>query len=182
MRIDQVKTARKYGDFVLRNDGPNLIDIEYLSSITREMRRDRSPRVYLFVVNGEIYKIGGSADRAGIDGTLGFYVNALQGSPGRPRFVLHHLIARELKKGASVELFVIRSKPLHGEVSGLFDSRSVSVHPFKEMEEACAQDYLDTEGSYPRWNFQENSESYPNDLAELHNQFHEERLKRRTSG
>jgi hypothetical protein len=181
MKISAVRTAKKYGDFVLREDGPNLINVRYLPEITREMRRDRSPRVYLFVVDGEIYKIGGSADKSGMDGTLGFYTSALQGSPGKPRFILHHLIARELESGHSVELYVIRSKPLIGEVSGLFATRSVSVHAFKEMEEECVRDYVSSEGRHPKWNFQENSESYPDDLSKLHNEYHERRLKGRSS-
>jgi hypothetical protein len=181
MRITDVQTAKRYGRFVSKEGGPNLIDIEWDSDLPKASLRDKRPMVYLFVVQGEIRKIGGSADRSGIVGMIGFYKTAMQGSPGPARFILHHLIARELDRGNSVELFVIRSAAVKAQVPGLFGTIETEVHPFKEMETACVADYFESEGVYPEWNFQEAGLAYPNDLSAMFNQYHENRLKARSA-
>ena len=93
MHINEVKTAVKIGDFVLKQKHRNKIDIKYLPNISKEELHDETPRVYLFVVNGIIKKIGGSSGKGGIKSTMNFYVSAMTGSPGVPRFVGHLLIA-----------------------------------------------------------------------------------------
>ena len=105
MNIKEVKTAIKIGDFVLRNDNtPNKINIEYLPNLGKDILEDDSARIYLIVVDGIIKKIGGSSSKGGIKATMSFYVNAMQGSPGRPRFIIHLLIEKELK---TIDLFEI---------------------------------------------------------------------------
>jgi len=96
MNIKKVKTAIKIGDFVLRNDNtPNKINIEYLPNLGKDILEDDSARIYLIVVDGIIKKIGGSSSKGGIKATMSFYVNAMQGSPGRPRFIIHLLIEKK---------------------------------------------------------------------------------------
>jgi hypothetical protein len=178
MNISEVKTAKKIGKFNLRSNSNNKIDIEYLSSVQKSVLIDDSPRIYLIVSNGIIKKIGGSAQRGGIKGTMSFYVGAMGGSPGVPRFVIHLLIEQELKKDLDVELFMITSPPVMAEVSGLFKTHKRLVASFKEMEDICKADYYLKVGRYPEWNFQENHESYPVAFARLHNEFHNKRLKK----
>jgi hypothetical protein len=180
MHISQVKTTQKIGDFFIRNDGsPHKIDLKYLPTISSDYLSDDSARIYLFVVDGVIKKIGGSASKGGIKATMSFYVNALAGSPGVPRFVLHLLIHRALIATSKVELFMITSEKTLARVSGLFASKEMEIASFKEMEDLCKADYFAAEKKYPDWNFQENSTDYPNDLAKLHNEYHKERLKKK---
>jgi len=180
MHIREVKTAIKVGDFILRNDNtPNKIDIRYLPNLGRDILEDDSARIYIIVVNGIIKKIGGSASKGGIKATMSFYINAMQGSPGRPRFIIHLLIERELKNGAKVELYMIRSPKIKTKIPGLFGYKEVEIASYKEMEDLCKSDYYSKEGRYPDWNFQENNEPYPEDLERQFILYHQRRLDNR---
>jgi len=177
MHINQVKTAKKIGRFILRQDGPNKIKVEYLPNLDPHILNDESARVYIFVQDGEIKKIGGSIQKGGIRGTLSFYANAMQGSPGRPRFIIHLLIAEALREGSEVDIYVIMSPRNMAEVSGLFSTKKIEIASYKEMEELCLSDYYNSEAKYPDWNFQEKGESYPRELEEIYQHYHENRIK-----
>jgi len=178
MHIDQVKTAKKIGRFVLRHHGPNKIKVEYLPNLNSHILNDESARVYIFVQDGQIKKIGGSSQKGGIRGTLSFYENAMQGSPGRPRFIIHLLIAQALMEESQVDIYVIKSPRNMGEVSGLFGTKKMEIASYKEMEELCLSDYYESERKYPDWNFQEKGEPYPIELEEIYQQYHEKRIER----
>ena len=177
MNIKQVKTAIKIGDFVLKQNHRNKIDLKYLSEINKDVLNDDVARIYLFVVDGIIKKIGGSSGKGRIKNTMNFYVSAMTGSPGVPRFVIHLLLAEALEKGKKVELYMITSPKVLATVNGLFGSKKVEIASFKEMEDFCKSDYYSVENKYPDWNFQENHEPYPVKLAEQHNIYHQNRLK-----
>lgn len=179
MNIKEVKTAIKIGDFVLRKNHRNKIDIRYLPNISDRTLTDDSARIYLIVQDGIIKKIGGSIQKGGIRGTVSFYIGAMTGSPGVPRFVIHLLIERALRSKSKVELFMITSPKTLAKVSGLFGYRKVEIASFKEMEDLCKSDYYSREKKYPDWNFQENHKPYPPDLARRHNLYHQMRLKRK---
>lgn len=178
MYIRDVKTAIKVGDFVLRKNHSNKIDIKYSSTIDRKILSDNSARVYLIVQDSIVKKIGGSASKGGIRATMNLYTSAMTGSPGVPRFVLHLLIERALVNKSNVELFMITSPKTLATVSGLFGERKLEIASFKEMEDLCKFEYYSREGKYPDWNFQENDEAYPSDLAKEHNAYHQRRLNK----
>lgn len=178
MDISKVKTAKKIGEFVLRQDNStNKINIDWC--VDKNILSDESPRVYLIVSNNEIKKIGGSASKGGIKNTISFYINARTGSPGPVRFIIHGLIERELLQGKKVELYMIVSPKAKAKICGLFDcDKEKEVASFKEMEDRCKSDYYAIEQKYPDWNFQENHESYPDDLYNEYLQYHENRISR----
>jgi len=179
MHIKEVKTAIKIGDFVLRKNHRNKIDIRYLPNINKKILTDNSARVYLIVQDGIIKKIGGSNSKGGIKATMSFYTSAMTGSPGVPRFVIHLLIAKALKNKSKIELYMITSPKTLATVNGLFGSKKVEIASFKEMENLCKADYYSREGKYPDWNFQENHQPYPADLARKHVLYHQRRLKKK---
>ena len=179
MDIKEVKTAKKLGDFVLKQNHRNKININYLPSIDKKILSDDSPRIYLFVEDGVIKKIGGSASKGGIKTTIQFYITSMTGSPGVPRFVIHLLIEKALKKGSKVELYMITSPRVLAEINGLFGCKKVEIASFKEMEDLCKSDYFSKEGCYPDWNFQENNDPYPPELAMKHVEYHNKRLNSR---
>ena len=178
MNIKNVKTAIKIGDFVLRQNHQNKINIKYLSNLDKKILTDDLARVYLIVQNGTIKKIGGSTCKGGIKATMSFYVSAMTGSPGVPRFVVHLLIERSLKNKSKMELFMITSPKALAIVNGLFGPKKMKIASFKEMEDLCKSDYYSREQKYPDWNFQENRQSYPIDLARRHASYQRERLSR----
>lgn len=178
MHIKEVKTAVKVGDFSLRKNHRNKIDIKYSSKLHNKILTDDSARIYLIVQDGIIRKIGGSASKGGIKGTMTFYVSAMTGSPGVPRFVLHLLIEGALRGGSKVELFMITSPKTLATVNGLFGPKKMRIASFKEMEDLCKSDYYSREKRYPDWNFQENRNPYPPALARRHNIYHRKRLSK----
>ncbi len=178
MNIKDVKTAIKIGDFVLRKNHRNKIDIKYLPDLNNKILTDNSARIYLIVQDGIIKKIGGSASKGGIKATMMFYISAMTGSPGVPRFVVHLLIEGALLRSKSkMELFMITSPRTLAKISGLFGYKKVEIASFKEMENLCKSDYFSKEKRYPDWNFQENHKPYPPELAKRHNLYHQKRLK-----
>ncbi len=177
MHISQVRTATKIADFALRLNHANRIRLVYRVT-DEETLQGEAPRIYLIVQDGVIKKIGGSAARGGIKATMSFYVSAMQGSPGQPRFIIHRLIENALRAGSKVELHMIVSPSILAPVNGLFRRHKIKVASFKEMEDLCKDDYFSQEKRYPDWNFQENGEPYPNDLAREHNEYHKRRLAR----
>lgn len=179
MHIKEVKTAIKIGDFVLKNNHRNKIDLKYLPNLDNKILTDDSARIYLFVQDGIIKKIGGSASKGGIKATMMFYISAMTGSPGVPRFVAHLLIEKALRSKSKVELFMITSPKTLAKVSGLFGYKKVKIASFKEMEDLCKSDYFSKERGYPDWNFQENHEPYPPNFAREHNLYHRRRLRGR---
>ena len=177
MLINKVVNAKKIGSFVLRNDGsPQKIKINYLLGLPNEILVDNSPRVYIFTVDGVIKKIGGSSQKGGIKGTMSFYVGAMAGSPGVPRFVIHLLIEAELRQNKRVELYMITSPRVNATINGFFGQEIMEISSFKEMENLCKSDYFNDENCYPDWNFQENNAPYPAREARLHVQYHQDRL------
>jgi hypothetical protein len=179
MNIAQAKNAIKVGDFKLKKNGPNKIDIVYLPTIPKNRLIDDSARVYIFVVDGIIKKIGGSIGEGGIKATMDFYINAMTGSPGPVRFIIHLLIAQALENGSKVELYMIDSPKVKARVPGLNNFYDVEIASFKEMENFCKQEYYSMEGKYPDWNFQENHEEYPPELYKQYLSYHAERIKRK---
>lgn len=179
MNIKDVKTAVKIGDFALRRNHKNKINIEYLSCINQKTLTDNSARVYLIVQDGIIKKIGGSTSKGGIRATMSFYVCAMTGSPGVPRFVIHLLIGRALKNKSKVELFMITSPKTLATVNGLFGAKKMKIASFKEMEDLCKSDYYSREKKYPDWNFQANHQPYPAELAKKHVLYHRKRLSKK---
>src|SRR3989338_3504308 len=179
MKIEDVKTAIKVGDFVLRKDNRNKIDIKYSPDLDKEVLIDDSARIYLIVQDGIIKKIGGSIQKVGIKGTVSFYIGAMTGSPGRPRFILHLLIEKALKSKSKMELHMITSPKTMARVSGLFRTKKMKIASFKEMEDLCKSDYYSREKKYPDWNFQENHKPYPPELERKFMAYHRRRLGRK---
>ena len=179
MNIKDVKTAIKIGDFALRQNNRNKIDLKYLPDISNKILTNNSARIYLIVQDGIIKKIGGSASKGGIKATMNFYISSMTGSPGVPRFIIHLLIEKALISKSKVELFMITSPRTMAKISGLFGYKKVEIASFKEMENLCKSDYYSKEQKYPDWNFQENHKPYPAELAKKHVLYHQKRLNRK---
>ncbi|HPC30943.1 MAG TPA: hypothetical protein PK119_00550 [Candidatus Paceibacterota bacterium] len=179
MHINEVKTAIKVGDFVLRKGSKNKISFQYSPNLNKKTLSDDSARIYLITQDGIIKKIGGSIQTGGIKGTISFYIGAMTGSPGRPRFIVHLLIEKALKSGSKVALYMITSPKTSAKVSGLFETKKMKIASFKEMEDLCKFDYYSKEKKYPDWNFQENHQPYPPELERKFMAYHRKRLSKK---
>ncbi len=180
MNIKDVKTAFKVADVVLdKEHGTNYIKMDFLSEIIdekgkklkRSTLKDNTGRVYIFVVDGVIKKIGGSQSKGGIKATLSPYQSAMQGRPGLNRYGIHLLIKEALKNDKSVEVYMIISQSVEAPVKGLFSEEKMKVNAFKEMENKCKEDYKSVEDDFPEWNYQERGVPWPAYLQESHNKY-----------
>lgn len=173
MNISKVKTAVKVATIVNRTKNPKkkLWDIDW--NITdKSILKDESGRVYLLVVAGEIYKIGASNCKGGIQKTISIYRDlALVGTPSVRTFGIHQLIKHQLDNNYSVEFYLIQSQKINIPIAGLFGieyKENVSVD-CKEIENQCLKEYHNEVGKYPQWNFQENHDVWPKWITEMCN-------------
>ena len=141
MKIQDVNQdiVKEIGHFELTHN-QNRIKLIY-NDYGESVKTLEHPRVYLFTSDDTIKKIGGSASKGGIKSTMSFYENAMSGSPGPVRFVVHNLIADELESGKIVKVYVIFSNGCDANVPGLFEQETMEVRAFKEMEDKCKFDY-----------------------------------------
>ena len=181
MRIDKVNTAFKVADILPRNDNnKNIIKMHWYEekngySILLKVLKDNSGRVYLIVVDGVIYKIGGSQCINGIKGTWSPYCGGMSGSPSVRTYGIPILIREKLDNGSKVELYMITSEDVKAPVKGLFGEEVQNVGiDFKSIEDKCKEDYKNNTGCYPEWNFQENNKPWPRYIQEGCNKLNEE--------
>ena len=179
MRIDQVKTAFKICDVKWNGQGTKLT-FEYLkdlkdergNSLPQSILRENLARVYLIVVDGEIYKIGGSQDKGGIKGTLQIYQDGgVKGRPSIRSFGIWYFLFHTITQGHKIEFYMIYQDNFTAKVKGLLDFHIVhnASLNYKLLEECCAIDYRKEEnGQYPQWNIQEQGADWPQDIKIEH--------------
>jgi len=172
MDIKEVKTAFKVADVLLdKEHGIRHIKFVFLNEVydennnqlDKKILKDNSGRIYLLVSDGIIMKIGGSQSKGGIKSTLSFYQGGMQGGPSIRTYGIHLLLKEELEKNKKVEVYMITSQKARMKVKGLF-KEEMEVSAFKDMEDKCKRDYVEREGTYPPWNFQEKGEPWREDI------------------
>lgn len=180
MKIQDVKTAFKIADVTWDGKGTKLL-FEYLTVIKDEndnvlpqsILTENVARVYLIVVDGEIYKIGGSQDKGGMKGTLRIYQDG--GIKGRPSIrsfgVWYFLFYTITTQKAKIEIYMIYQKKFKAKVKGLLGFHAVNnaAISYKLMEECCINDFRKNEkGAYPKWNIQEQGADWPLEIKTEH--------------
>lgn len=171
--IESVTNSVKVGSCVLRgedNTTKQLWKVVWESDVKELITSDYG-RIYLIVQRKEdctnILKIGKSECKGGMKNTFAFYQGGLGGSPSVRTFGIHHLIYNELKNNNKIEIYGIWSKPVKVMVPGLYNEEEQDICPsIHSMEEKCRNDYKNIYGKYPPWNFQENCQSWPDDILQ----------------
>jgi hypothetical protein len=102
----------------------------------------------------------------------------MKGGPSDRSYIIHHLIYRELIKDNKVDLYMITSPKITAPVTGLYGVENREIAAFKEMETLCVTQHFESEGCYPKWNFQESHSQYPADLAEQYGEFKMRRVNK----
>ena len=146
---------------------PNKLKLVYDENFPKQLRCKYVSLIYLFVINGIIYKIGQSSGKEGINSCMHFYMISGQDDPGINRFAINYLIRDELNKGNLVEVYMYYKDIISEPVPTLFGYENAEVAvSAKRMEELSLAQYLASEGEYPKWNYQESNKSYPNEIHE----------------
>jgi hypothetical protein len=181
MKIIDVPTAIRVGEIVHGTEiysGPKHVfhktklTLNYDSNFPKKLKTKHVSLVYILCVNEEIYKIGQSSTKSGIQGCMNFYLNAGQDDPGINRFAINWFMREELDKGNKVEVYMIYMEPIVVEVPGLFKSNQVVVPvSAKGIEENCLSQYNIIEDCYPKWNYQETGVSLPSNIHEAFGQY-----------
>jgi hypothetical protein len=153
--MNLLETFQFIGEFIEIKSEKNLITLKVDSSVSKETLKSVMGRVYAFVEfksdgTTEILKIGKSSDKGGILGTLGFYANALSGTPGQNRFCLHHMISDKLKSGSSIKIYIRFTESVRKKILGLISEIEIEVPlDVTYVENLCLQDYKSIHGKYP---------------------------------
>jgi len=181
MNISDVPNALRVGEIVHGTDpysGPKHVlyktklVMNYDNNFPKKLKTKHVSLVYILCVNGEIYKIGQSSTKSGIQGCMGFYLSAGQDDPGINRFAINWFMREELDKGNKVEVYMIYMDPIVVDVPGLFKSEQITVPvSAKGIEENCLIQYNTIEGNYPKWNYQETGAALPDNIHEAFGQY-----------
>ena len=189
MNIKKVKTAFKIADVTWDGKSTKL-NFVYLKEIKDEngvllpqsILTTNVARVYLIVVDGEIYKIGGSQDKGGIKKTLSIYQDGgVKGRPSIRSFGIWYFLYYTMLKGKKIEFYMIYQDNFSTEVKGLFglnyvDNASLS---YKLIEEQCVKDYKGMENnSFPKWNVQEQFGDWPDEIKKEHANITKQSIKK----
>ena len=179
MNIADVKTAFKICD-VLWDGKSERLTFKYLdplydengNEIPQDILKENLARVYLIVVDGLIYKIGGSQDKGGIKGTLNIYqTGGVNGRPSIRSFGIWYFLFHAITHNHKIEFYMIYQDNFEAKVKGLFGYHTVpnASLNYKLLEECCEEDYKSKEnGNYPKWNIQEQGGDWPPEVKEAH--------------
>jgi hypothetical protein len=141
------------------------LELVYDKHFPKEFKRKHLTLVYIFTVNGVIYKIGQSSGKSGISGCIGFYLIAGQEDPGINRFSINWFIRKELKNKNKVEVYMVYMDLIKAVVPGLNKDVEIMVPiSAKGMEEIFMEQYNELTNSYPVWNYQETGKPLPSDI------------------
>lgn len=142
------------------------LSIDYDDSLPKGLVNKYLASVYVFVVDGEVFKIGQTGAKKGLKSAVDFYLKSGQDDPGLNRFAINYFIREVLKQGKRVELYFQYKEPIKISVDGMFGKvYNVETLPSpKILEELWLEDYKYVEGEFPVWNFQEKGEKICSDI------------------
>lgn len=190
MKISEVKTAFKIADVKWDGKSPKL-NFEYLKNLKDEngkdlpqsILRENVARVYIIVVDGEIYKIGGSQSKGGMIQTLSIYQDGgVKGRPSIRSFGVWYFLFYTITQGKKIEFYMIYQDNFEAQVKGLFGYNTIKNASlnYKLLEECCENDYKKKEGSVPRWNVQEQAGDWPEEIKTKHSELLNGSTQRKT--
>jgi hypothetical protein len=168
INISEIKNIVYIGNIVEKNtQSKGKWKLEY--SCDTNIQKKKNGRIYFIVVNGKIYKIGSSECKGGIKNTFSSYESGLGGSPSIRTFGIHLLIQEQLNCEKIIQIYALFIEPIKVTIKGLLSSiEKITYLQIKEMEDLCREDYKKVYGKYPKWNFQENVEIWPEHIKKAY--------------
>jgi len=168
MNIDKVTTMTRIGHFEKKNiiskidpEGTKSLKLVPDLNITKEQLKDVRGRVYTIVVDGEIKKIGGSQDKGGIQGTIGWYLNGFNKGNSERTYCTWNFLHRAITAGKKVEIYALWSPMVSIKIPTMTSSiiKEIPVD-YHSIESAFAKEYYDIEQSHPELNMQESGSKW----------------------
>lgn len=160
MQIDHIKTMTRAGEIKLQPDTKKLAFIPD-SAMSKQQLRDIRGRVYAIVVDGVIEKIGGSQDKGGIQGTLGWYLNGWAKGNSERTYCTWNFFRKNLEEGKTVEIWCVWAPMVTATIPTMTGSMQKSMPiDFHTIEKAFNDEYFQIEGRHPTLNMQESGERW----------------------
>ncbi|MBO7203162.1 MAG: hypothetical protein J6V30_06490 [Paludibacteraceae bacterium] len=189
MKVSEVKTAFKIADVEWDGKGTKL-NFKYLTNIKDEngnplsqnILTENVARVYLIVVDGEIYKIGGSQANGGMKQTLYIYQDGgVNGRPSIRSFGVWYFLFHTITQNHKIEFYMIYQENFEAQIKGLLGLHIVenASLSYKLLEECCIADYkMKENGNYPQWNIQEQGADWPLEIKNEHSEITQKSLSK----
>lgn len=159
----------------------NKLKIVYDDNFPAKQKTANGTNIYLFVVEGDVYKIGYSNGTGGIHSCLLFYLVAGLDDPGINRFTINTLIRRELSQQHLVEVWVYHIPTISVSTFSAFGEKYniPCAVDGKLIEHEWVSAYRARVGCNPPWNFQESGQKIPQDIHQEYLSYKDKRRKER---
>lgn len=165
MHISKLPNVFKVADVEQHPEWNKMV--KFVFCVDKEIQKSTTARIYVLVVDREIIKIGGSADKGGILGTLNWYEGGFSGNPddkGRTLGVPTALLAA-IKLGRKVEVYMTFAPTFKVEVLGITENAEMEVSGYKQMETLWVNQFMSLNGGKaPILNMQESGERHPDEM------------------
>lgn len=171
MKISNITTMTRVGKVVKHDTHPMKLKFEYDSNMTREMRKDERGRVYALVVDGDIYKLGGSQAKGGIEGTYSAYFGGFAPKMSLRTYCVWNFMKQSIEAGKTVEVYCVWADTVTIDVPTMYGKEKQTIAiDYHAIENNFVKEFVRVEGKFPYLNMQESgskwidtglSEGYP---------------------
>ena len=160
MHISQVSTMTRVGQITTQPDSKKLVFIPD-PDITQTQLRDIRGRVYAIVVDGFIEKIGGSQDKGGIQGTIGWYLNGWAKGNSERTYCTWNFFTQNCNAGKLVEIYCVWAPMVTATVPTMTGQITLQIPAdYHIIEKAFNNEYYKAEKSHPTLNMQESGKRW----------------------
>lgn len=160
MKIDHITNMTRVGEIKTQANTKKLAFIPD-SKITQQQLRDIRGRVYAIVVDGVIEKIGGSQDKGGIQGTIGWYLNGWAKGNSERTYCTWNFFTQNILAGKKVEVYAVWAPLVTAVVPTMTGSVTMDMPvDFHIIEKAFNDEYYEHEQKHPTLNMQESGQRW----------------------
>ncbi len=165
MHISHITTMTCAGEIQLQ---PNEKKLKFVPCISMDQLIDIRGRVYCIVVDGIIEKIGGSQDKGGIRGTIGWYLNGWSKGNSERTYCTWNFFTKNLLAGKKVEIWCVWAPEATVEIPTMTGTITKKIPvDYHSIEKAFNDEYFDLEKKHPTLNMQESGKRWQDtDLLE----------------
>ena len=161
-RVGEIKFKKdKDGNVVLSKNNKEKLVLVPDPKMTKEQLKDSRGRVYSIVVDGIIHKIGGSQDKGGIQGTIGWYLNGHEKGNSERTYCTWNFITQNCKAGKKVEIWAVWAPMVLAEIPTMTGSEKKPMPvDYHTIELAFNDEYYKIMNQHPTLNMQESGKRW----------------------
>jgi len=160
MQIGHITTMTRVGE-ITKNLNEKKLTFVPDEKITKEQLRDIRGRVYAIVVNGVIEKIGGSQDKGGIQGTIGWYLNGWAKGNSERTYCTWNFFTKAIQAEKKVEVYAVWAPLVEVTIPTMTGTLTKEMPvDFHTIEKAFNDEYFQIEEKHPTLNMQESGQRW----------------------